>query len=121
MDATMMMLRTACALFAIAALGGIAMAGIRFAGKRNPPAALAMAHGLLAAAGATLLAYAVFAMAAPAAAWLALLLFVVAAGMGAYLNLAYQWRQRTIPAGLVIVHACIAVAGFVALLFAAFG
>ena len=85
------MLRTACALRVLAALGGIGMASIRFGKGTNPPAAFAMAHGLLAAAA-----------------------------LGAYLNLAYQWRQRQIPGGLVVVHAGIAVAGFLALAIAAF-
>ena len=120
MDA-IMMLRCASALLAIAALGGIAMAAIRFGKGHNPPAAFAMAHGLLAAAGATLLAYAVLTATVPATAWLALLLLLGAASLGAYLNLAYQWRQRTIPGGLVVAHAGIAAAGFVSLLLAAFG
>jgi len=120
MDA-LTMLRTACALLAIAALGGIGMAAIRFGKGHNPPAAFAMAHGLLAAAGATLLAYAVFTSSVPAAAWLALVLLLGAAALGGYLNLAYHWRQRQIPAGLVVVHAGVAVAGFVSLLLAAFG
>ena len=119
MDA-MMMLRCASALLAIAALGGVAMAAIRFGKGRNPPAAFAMAHGLLAAAGATLLAYAVFTAPVPATAWLALALLLGAAALGAYLNLAYQWKQLQIPGGLVVVHAGIAAAGFVSLLLAAF-
>ncbi len=120
MDA-MTMLRCASALLAIAALGGVAMAAIRFGKGRNPPAAFAMAHGLLAAAGATLLTYAVFTAAVPATAWLALVLLLGAAALGAYLNLAYQWRQLQIPGGLVVVHAGVAAAGFVSLLLAAFG
>ena len=116
---TMTMLRAACALLALAALGGIGMAAIRFGRGRNPPAAFAMAHGLLAAAGATLLAYAVFTSAVPATAWAALVLLLGAAALGAYLNLAYQWRQRQIPGSLVVVHAGLAVAGFVSLVAAA--
>ena len=119
MDATMM-LRTACALLALGALGGLGMAAIRFGTGHTPPAAFAMAHGLLAAAGVTLLAYAAFASTVPSAAWVALVLLLAAAGFGAYLNLGYQWRQRTIPAGLTFAHVGIAVAGFVALLVAAF-
>lgn len=117
---TLTMLRTACALLAIAALGGIGMAAIRFSKGHNPPAAFAMVHGLLAAAGATLLAYAVFTSAVATAAWLALVLLLGAAVLGAYLNLAYQWRQRQIPVGLVLLHAGVAVAGFVSLVYAAF-
>ena len=46
---------TSTILLAIAAAGGLVMAGIRFAGNRQPPAALAMLHGFLAAAALTLL------------------------------------------------------------------
>lgn len=117
---TMTMLCTASALLAVAAIGGLGMAAIRFGKGRNPPAAFAMVHGLLAAAGVTLLAYAAFTSLVPVAAWLALVLLLCAAAMGAYLNLAYQWRQQ-IPAGLTFVHVGLAVAGFVSLLFAVFG
>lgn len=117
---TMTMLCTASALLAIAAVGGLGMAAIRFGKGRNPPAAFAMVHGLLAAAGVTLLAYAAFTSAVPTTAWLALVLLLCAAAMGAYLNLAYQWRQLRIPAGLTFVHVGLAVVGFLSLLFAAF-
>ena len=119
MDATMM-LRTASALLALGALGGLGMAAIRFSRGVNPPAAFAMAHGLLAAAGVTLLAYADFTAPVPSVAWIALVLLLAAAGIGAWLNLAYQWRQRTIPPGLTFVHIGVAVAGFLCLLVAAF-
>lgn len=114
------MLRTAAALLAIGALGGVVMVGVRFAKGINPPAALAMLHGLLAAAGVTLLAFAAFTSTVPGSAWIALVLLLAAAALGAYLNLGYQWRQRAIPAGLTFTHVGIAVAGFVSLLVAAF-
>jgi uncharacterized membrane protein HdeD (DUF308 family) len=115
------MLQTATLLFALAALGGIVMAGIRFGGKHNPPAWLAMLHGLLAASGLTLLAYSVFTGAVPSLATIALLLFLVAAGGGAVLSLAYKWKQRLLPAWLVTVHALLAVSGFLCLLMAEYG
>jgi hypothetical protein len=114
------MLQTAVCLFAIAAVGGIVMAGIRFGGKRNPPVWLTMGHGLLAAAGLTLLAYATFALGVAALARIALGLFVVAALGGAVMNLNYQWKQRPLPAGLLVVHALVAVIAFALLLVAAF-
>ena len=46
----LLMMKTACVLLAIAALGGLAMAGIRLAGTPRPPAWLAMLHGFLAGA-----------------------------------------------------------------------
>ena len=115
------MLQTATILFLIAALGGVLMAGIRFAGKRNPPAWLAMLHGLLAASGLTLLIYAICTQSTPALAKLALLLFLLAALGGAVLSLLYKWRQILLPAWLVVVHATAAVLGFCLLLVAVFG
>src|SRR5690554_1010168 len=78
-DEIMRLLQAATVLFTLAALGGLVMAGIRFSGRRNPPAWLAMLHGLLAGAGVTLLAYAWYAGDIPALALLALLLFLLAA------------------------------------------
>lgn len=119
-DDTQAMLRVAATLFTLAALGGLVMAAIRFGGGRNPPAWLAMLHGLLAAAGITLLAYAGVAGQAPASALLALLLFLLAAGGGGVLSLAYKWKQRLLPAWLVLVHALTAVVAYILLLLAVF-
>lgn len=119
MDAPLM-LRTAAWLFVLTALGGLAMAGIRFVGQHNPPVWLSMAHGFSAGAGATLLAYAVATSVAPPAAELALLLFLLAAGGGVWMALRFQWRQQFLPAWLVVAHALAAVSGFVLLLVAAF-
>lgn len=114
------MLQSAAGLFTLAALGGLVMAGIRFGGKHNPPAWLAMLHGLLAAAGITLLAYAALTEDVPSLAVIAVLLFLLAAGGGAVLSLAYKWKQRLLPAWLVLVHALLAVVGYVLLLLAVF-
>ena len=114
------LLQAAAGLFTLAALGGLVMAGIRFGGKRNPPAWLAMVHGLLAAAGITLLAYAALTSEVPSLAVIALVLFLLAAGGGAVLSLAYKWKQRLLPSWLVIAHALLAVLGYALLLFAVF-
>lgn len=50
----------------------------------------------------------------------ALALFVLAAVGGAVMSLAYKWRQRLLPAWLVIAHAIAAVVAFVLLGVAAF-
>ncbi len=113
------MLRTATCLFAIAALGGLLMAGIRFFGKRNPPAWIAMAHGLLAGAGLTLLAYAALTVGVPRMATIALVLLLIAAAGGLAMNLGYAWNRRLLPAPLLIGHALLAVVAFVLLLDAA--
>ncbi|WP_129134686.1 hypothetical protein [Luteimonas sp. YGD11-2] len=120
-DETMRMLQAAAVLFTVAALGGLVMAGIRFRGRRNPPAWLAMLHGLLAGAGVTLMAYAWYAGGIPALALLALLLFLLAAAGGAVLSLGYKWNKRLLPAGLVIGHALAAVAAYVLLLAVVLG
>jgi hypothetical protein len=115
------MLQAAVWLFAITAVGGLAMAGIRFGMQRNPPVWLTMLHGLLAAGGLTLVIYAGFTTDAPALARLGGGLLLVAAAGGAYLNLAFQWKQRLLPPTIVVVHALLAVAGFLCVAVAAFG
>lgn len=114
------MLQVAVALLALTALGGVVMAGIRLARKHNPPAWFSMGHGLLAAAGVTLLAYAYVATDAPSPAGWALLLFLVAATGGAAMNLGWQWKHRPLPLSLMFAHAAIAVVAFGCLLVAAF-
>lgn len=109
---TMMMLRVAAALFALAAVGGLLMVGIRLAGNRNPPTWLAYGHGLLAAAGLTLLIYPALTVGIPQRAQLALLLLIAAAAGGSFLNLAYHWQQRPLPKPLMFGHLLLAVLGF---------
>jgi glucose uptake protein GlcU len=113
-----LMMKTACVLLAITALGGLAMAGMRLAGRVNPPTWIAMLHGFLAGAAVTLLLYAWFTVGLPTAASWALLLFLVAALGGIVLNLNYHWKQVPLPIGLMVGHAVIAVAGFVLLVIA---
>ena len=113
-----LILRTSTILLAIAAVGGLVMAGIRFAGERQPPTALAMLHGFLAAAAVTLLLYAAATVGLPGMALIALVLFLAAAAGGVILNLNYHWKQLPLPKWLVVVHATVAVVGFVLLLLA---
>src|SRR6185436_1899562 len=105
-----LIMKVASCLLAIAALGGITMAGIRMGGKPQPPAWLAMLHGFLAAAALTLLLYAQFTVGLPALADWALLLFVLAGAGGAFLNLNYHARMLPLPMTLVVGHAAVAVA-----------
>ena len=114
-------LQTAAALFGLAALGGVLMAGIRFSGAPHPPAWLAMGHGLLAAAGLTLLIYAAATISIPPLAQIALGFFVLAAAGGAVMNLLYHWKMLPLPIPLMIFHALLAVTGFVLLLMCIFG
>src|SRR5262249_61775355 len=89
-------------------------------GTATPPSWLAMLHGLLAAMALSLLLYAYLAGASrvPAAAAWALLAFLVAGAGGAYLNLRYHVRAVLLPKSVVVVHAVIAVAGYVVLVTA---
>lgn len=115
---SILFLKTASVLLAITAVGGLAMAGMRFAGKPQPPTWLAMLHGLLAGAALTLLLYAYFTVGLPALAGWALLLFVLAAAGGVYLNLNFHWKMLPLPMGIIVGHAGVAVVGFVLLLVA---
>ena len=112
---------TSTILLAIAAVGGLLMAGMRFSGDRQPPPSLAMLHGFLAAAAVTLLVYAAATVGLPGMALLALALFIVAAGGGVILNLNYHWKQLLMPKWLIIVHALAAVVGFLLLLAVTWG
>lgn len=116
----MTMLQVSVVLFAIAAAGGLLMAGIRFFANSNPPAWLAMGHGLLAASGLTLAVYSAYTAGAPRSVQLGIVLLVLAAAGGAFLNLVYQWKQRLLPGSIVIGHAALAVTGFLLLAKAAF-
>ncbi|HEX5125841.1 MAG TPA: hypothetical protein VFW00_03795 [Rhodocyclaceae bacterium] len=116
-----MSMEVAAVLFGIAAIGGLIMAGMRLSGTPQPPSWLAMVHGLLAAAGLTLLIYAAFTVGVPGMAQLAIAFFVVAAIGGAVLNLVFHWQKLALPIPLMIAHAVLAVIGFVLLLIAIFG
>ncbi len=106
-------------LFAIAAAGGLILAGVRVFADRNPPAWLAMLHGLLAGAGLTLLLFAAFTIGIPKYALWALILLVLAALGGVFMSLGYRERGKPLPKPVVYIHALTAVAGFVLLIVAA--
>ncbi|HVV49578.1 MAG TPA: hypothetical protein VHO06_07960 [Polyangia bacterium] len=108
----------ALVLFAIAALGGLVLASIRFRGS-NPPLALALVHGAAAAAGLIALIVAVVhAGAAASLPRIALALFLVAA-LGGFVLFAAHLRKKNIPVPLMLIHAVVAVGGFVTLLVGA--
>jgi hypothetical protein len=113
------MLRAAVTLLAIAALGGIVMAATRLSQDNNPPSWLALLHGLLAAAGLTLLLYASLTAGIPPLATAGLAMLVIAALVGVVLNQKYQWKAVLLLRGLVLGHATLAVVGFVLLLLTA--
>jgi hypothetical protein len=79
-----------------------------------------MLHGLLAGSALTLLLYAYFTVGLPALAGWALLLFLGKALGGVVLNLSYHAKAVLLPKSIVVVHAIIAVVGYVLLLMAVF-
>lgn len=111
-----LLIKTSLVLFTITALGGVVMAFVRLGRNVNPPSWLATVHGLLAAAGLTLLLYGYFTVGLPTLACWALLLFLVAAAGGALLNLGYQLKAALLPKSIVFVHAGVAVVAYVLLL-----
>ena len=105
------MVEVATALLIVAAAGGLVMALIRFGGKPLPPAWLSMLHGFLAAAGLTLLIFAVLTdVVDPLAKW-ALLLFLAAAAGGVVMYLGFRAKSKPLPIPLMILHALLAVSG----------
>ena len=112
------MMATAAVLFALAAIGGLVMAVIRFRGADRPPSAIAMAHGLLAAAALTLLVYATATAHVPGIAVVALVILIVVALVGLALNLVYHDKLRPLPKTTIVIHGVVAVIGFVLLLLA---
>jgi len=117
----MVFMKTASCLLALTAIGGLTMAAMRFAGRPQPPAWLAMVHGFLAGSAATLLLYGYFTVGLPSLAAWALLLLLVAAAGGAFMNLNFHWKMVPLPVGLMLGHAGLAVLGFTLLIAAAWG
>lgn len=108
---------TAAILFAIAALGGVVMALIRFSGRDYPPLALALIHGLFAAAGLVTLALVAFGPGIVTIARVALLIFFGAA-IGGFALFYYHMKSRALPISYVVVHGAAAVIAFVLLIVA---
>ena len=109
----------AAILFAVAAVGGVIMAAMRFGGRELPPMALALVHGLFAAAGLVTLILAVVGSQASWAAIIATVGFVVAA-LGGFMLFAYHLRRQALPVNYVVIHGAGAVISFVILLAAIF-
>lgn len=117
MDALSMM-KTAVVLLALAAVGGLTMAVIRFRGADRPPSAFAMGHGVLAAAALTLLLYAAVTAGLPPMAMVATGILVIAAAIGTALNLMFHVKLLPLPKTPIVVHGLVAALGFVLLLVA---
>ena len=109
----------AAVLFAVAAVGGVVMAAMRFGGRELPPMALAVVHGLFAAAGLVTLIAAVLGAHASWAAIIAAVGFVVAA-LGGFMLFSYHLKRKALPVNYVVIHGAGAVISFVILLAAIF-
>ena len=109
-------LATALVLLAIAALGGLVMAVARFKGDVPPPAAIAVAHGIVAVTAITLLTSVAAVSALPSLAILAILILTTATTFGVVLNLLYHGNLRALPKPLVIGDGVAAMLGVLLLL-----
>jgi hypothetical protein len=110
-----MMLQLAVLIFAIGALGGVVLATYVLRG-RLAPWALSLLHAALGAAGLVLTAIVLFGGApdVPPRTGLALLLLAIAA-LGGFFLASYHLRKQPGPRPVVLIHAGVAVIGFVLL------
>lgn len=108
----------ALVLFALAAVGGLVLASQRLSGKPLPSLPLALVHGGAAASGLIALIVVIANGGAAGGAKVGLALFLVAA-LGGFFLFSKHLRQAALPIPVVIVHAIVAVAGFVTLLVGA--
>lgn len=106
------MLLSSVILFAIAALGGLFLAT-----RKERPLAVAIIHGLVAAAGLVCLIIAVVQGATGTLPVTALILLVIAA-LGGFALFAMDLRSKTLSKGLVVVHGLAAVVAEVLLIIA---
>lgn len=114
-------MQIAAIILALAALGGLTLAVVRFKGTPYPPTWMALGHGLIAATGLVFLAYAAYYPGLPQLAQIALGILIVAALGGATLFLGFHVRKQALPIPLVIIHGLAAAVGYVTLLVALLG
>ncbi|HEX7061805.1 MAG TPA: hypothetical protein VF200_07520 [Woeseiaceae bacterium] len=107
------MLTAAVIVFAIGALGGIVLA-LHVLRNKLAPWALSILHALLGATGLVLLILLLMNGGAPLLGW-SLALFVVAA-LGGFWMASRHAQKELPPKGVVVLHALLAVSGFVLLL-----
>lgn len=114
------MLQWAIGVFAVGALGGLVLARSVLRG-RLAPWALSLLHAALGATGLVLTTLVLFGHgeAVPANTGVALLLLVIAA-LGGFFLASYHLRKVPGPRAVVLVHAGVAVIGFVLLAGGAF-
>ena len=108
------MLTYALIVFAIAAVGGLVLASSVLRGK-FAPWAISVLHALLGATGLVLLLLEVV-QGTPASRVLAALAFLVVAALGGFYLAALHAKKTIAPKGVVVLHAGLAVVGFLVLL-----
>ncbi|MDO1529917.1 hypothetical protein QMK61_13845 [Fulvimonas sp. R45] len=108
------MLLYAIVVFAIAAVGGLILAS-HVLRNRFAPWALSVLHALLGATGLVLLVALALQGTAPGRLTAALALLVLAA-LGGFFVASFHLRKRIAPKPAVLVHAGVAVVGFLTLL-----
>lgn len=108
------MLIYALMIFAIAALGGLVLAAHVLRGK-FAPWALSLLHALLGASGLIVLVVLVLQGAAPQRLLAGFALLLVAA-LGGFFLASFHLRKTLPPKAVVVVHAGVAVVGFLTLL-----
>ncbi|GAA5073439.1 hypothetical protein [Lysobacter panacisoli] len=113
------MLIYALCIFAVAALGGLVLASSVLRG-RLAPWAISLLHALLGATGLALLVVVVLQGEAAGRVTAALGLLVLAALGGFYLA-SIHLQKKVAPKGVVLIHAGVAVTGFLTLLSAVLG
>lgn len=105
-------------LFAVAALGGAFLGVTRVRDNKNPPMAIALVHGAVAAAALVTLVIYVIGANYPTLPTLSAAVFILAA-LGGFIALSSHVRGKLIGTSLVAVHALAAIAGFVLLVASA--
>lgn len=108
------MISTAIIILAITAVGGVLLAAKVLSGKQAPWF-LSIIHALLGATGLILLSMAAIDSDWPGRLSASLALLVIAALGGFYLA-SFHLRGNVSPKGIVLIHAGVAVAGFLSLL-----
>lgn len=111
-----MFLIYAAVLFALGALGGLYMAMLSFQGKPLPTA-VAILHGLFGATGLVLLIVGVMAGLGGSTATIALVI-LLAAALGGFYLLTFHIKKQRHPRAVIVIHALVAVTGFLTLLTA---
>jgi hypothetical protein len=101
-------------LFAVAALGGLVLAALRFRNKPLPMS-LALIHGAVAAVALVMLLIVAIGPSGTGMLRIALAGFIFAA-LGGFFLFSFHVRKERLPIGVVVIHALVAVVSFVALL-----